>query len=569
MSTTSALSDISAKLKASRDIFNRAMYQPNTNLAITSLTLGNIHHIKSAAIATRASIFHIISNVCSTICAFFPAFLTMASFHDFLVYKCYDEGAGVMGWGLGTTDAFCPRTSTQQSALSNLYISAFKLITFMIQICAIGGYNEIGKNMTAVKVGEDVIILDMGLYLPTYIQYTEDEDIKQVPIKKLVEVGAIPDDSVIADWRKNVKAIVPTHAHLDHLGALPYISNKYNAEILFTPYTKELLTTICKDEHLKLKNPVKPISPNSKYKVGEIEVEFIHTTHSTPQAVMVALHTSEGIILYCNDFKFDSFPVLGKKPNFKRLEELGQQGVRLLICDSTRADDAKKTPSESVAREMLKDLLLGIKADDKAIIVTTFSSHIARLKSIIEYGKKINRKVLMLGRSLAKYVQAAERVNLVNFSKEVKIVKYSSKVQNALKLIEKNKHEYLLIVTGHQGETKAVLSKIARGELKFDLGKDDAVIFSCSVIPHQVNIQAREALENELKHLQVRIFKDIHVSGHAAREDLRDLIKMVQPKSLIPAHCEPHMKQEMKGLAHECGVKDVILMADHERITIE
>jgi ribonuclease J len=440
----------------------------------------------------------------------------------------------------------------------------------MIELCSIGGYDEIGRNMTAIKIDEQVVIIDMGLYLPSYIEITEDEDIKKVPIKRLVQVGAIPDDSVIADWRKKVCAIVPTHAHLDHLGALPFISNKYDADILCTPYTRELILTICKDERLKLKNTIKPFSSNSKYKIGEIEIEFIHTTHSTPQAVMVAVHSKYGTVLYCNDFKFDSFPVLGKKPNFKRLKELGESGqVKVLISDSTGAENASKTPSESVARQMLKDLLLGIHAEDKAIIVTTFSSHIARLKSIIDYGKRIDRKILLLGRSLAKYVQAAERVNLVNFSKDVKIVKYSSKVKNVLKLIEKNKDKYLLIVTGHQGETKAVLNRIASGEFKFKLEKDDSVIFSCSVIPNKINIEAREALENDLKRKQVRIFKDIHVSGHASREDLRDLINMVKPSMIIPAHCEPDMKTAMKELAEECGVKNVLLASDGQRFEIK
>ncbi|MBT4823661.1 RNase J family beta-CASP ribonuclease [Candidatus Woesearchaeota archaeon] len=438
----------------------------------------------------------------------------------------------------------------------------------MIEICAVGGYNEIGKNMTAVKVDDQVFIIDMGLYLPKYIEYTEDEDIKNIPIPLLVKEGAIPDNGLIKDWKDKVVAIIPTHAHLDHVGAVPFISNDFNAEILCTPYTKELVLTICRDEKIKLMNRIKSLSPNAKYNMGEVTVEFIHTTHSTPHAVMVALHTKYGTLVYCNDFKFDSFPVLGKKPNFKRLKEIGEKGVKVLICDSTRADDAKKTPSESVARQMLKDLLLGIESSNNAIIVTTFSSHIARLKSIIDYGKRINRKVILLGRSLAKYVMAAEKVNLVNFSKDVKIVKYGSKVQNALKLIEKNKSKYLIVVTGHQGESKAVLSRIARGEFDFKLEKDDSVIFSCSVIPNKINIDAREALENELRKKHVRIFKDIHVSGHAAKEDLRDLINMIKPESLIPAHCEDHMKIAMKELAEECGVKKILMVNDGDRINI-
>ena len=439
----------------------------------------------------------------------------------------------------------------------------------MIQIQAIGGYNEIGRNMTAVKIDDTVIILDMGLYLPSYIKYTEDEDIRKIPIKKLVEVGAIPDDSIIDDWKKDVKMIIPTHAHLDHLGALPFISNNYHAEIICTDYTAELIKAICKDERIKLKNQVKSLPTNSRYKKGDVEIEFIHTTHSTPQAVMVAIHSKYGTLLYCNDFKFDSFPVLGKKPNFKRLKELGEEGVKLLICDSTRADDARKTPSESVARQMLKDLLLGIEATGKAIFVTTFSSHIARLKSIIDYAKRINRKPILMGRSLAKYVLAAERAKIVNFSKDVEIVGFSSKIQKRLRKLEKEKEKYLFVVTGHQGEPKAVLSKLARGDLKFNFEKEDCVIFSCSVIPSEINIEARHVLEEELKARKLRIFKDIHVSGHAAREDLRDLINMVKPKNLIPAHCEKQMADAMIELAGECGVENVIRVNDGDRIELK
>ena len=425
----------------------------------------------------------------------------------------------------------------------------------MIEICAVGGYDEIGKNMTAVRVDDEVVILDMGLFLDSYIRYTEDEDIHDISASQLLKVGAIPDDSVIKEWRSKVRAIIPTHAHLDHVGALIFLSNKYDAEILCTQFTAEVIKALSKDEKIKLKNRIKVLNVHSIYHISDsLKVEFINITHSTPQTVMVALHTKYGIVLYANDFKFDDNPVIGKMPNYDKLEELGKTGVVALIVDSTRAKEAAKTPSETVAKEMLRDVMLNTDSSNKAVIVTTFSSHLARLKSIIEFGRKMNRKVVFLGRSLYKYTSAGENVGIVDFSKHVEIVKYSNKIKKRLKDIEKKGREkYLLVVTGHQGEPKATLAKIARQELPFKLYPEDSIIFSCNVIPSPVNIRNREIVESLLKSYGVRIFKGIHVSGHASREDLRDLINLVKPRHIIPAHGERDMISALIELAVEKG----------------
>ncbi len=444
----------------------------------------------------------------------------------------------------------------------------------MIQICAVGGYDEIGKNMTAVKVGDEVVVIDMGLHLDAYIKYTEEEneDIVDISANELAKVGAIPNDSVIKDWRAKVKAIIPTHAHLDHVGALTFLSNKYNAPILCTPFTSEVIKSISKDEKTKLKNEIKVLNVNSIYYISDnIKIEFINMTHSTPQTVMVAIHTPEGVILYANDFKFDNHPTLGKKPNYKKLEELGKEGVKVLICDCTRAKQPIKTPSELVAKEMLRDVMLGVDSRNKAVIVTTFASHLARLKSIIEFGKKMNRKIVFLGRSLAKYTQAGEKVDIVNFSKEVDIVKFGKHIKKKIKQIEKEgKEKYLLVVTGHQGEPKSTLSKIVNGEVPFKFSSEDHVIFSCTVIPSEINIKNRAELEKRLREHGVRIFRDIHASGHASREDLRDLLNLVNPKHIIPAHGEKDMKEALIDLAIEKGYKKgktVHLINDGDKVS--
>jgi ribonuclease J len=443
----------------------------------------------------------------------------------------------------------------------------------MVEINAIGGYNEVGKNMTAVKIKDEAVIFDMGLHLEPYIKYTENEDAVNIDPKELIKAGAVPNIDHFYDWKKNVRAILPTHAHLDHVGAIPYISSRYDAPIICTPFTKAVINTILRSEKMKVDNPIKVLNSNSVFKLSKnLKVEFINITHSTPQTVMIALHTPEGIILYANDFKFDLFPTLGQKPDFKVIKRLGQQGVKALIVDSTYSGVAAKTPSESVAYQMLQDVMLGTDSSHKGMIVTTFSSHLARLKSILEFGRKLNRKVVFMGRSLGKYIAAGEEVGIVNFSKSSEIVGYGKQLKRTVqKIMRTGKEKYLMVVTGHQGEPGSMLWKLMNGDLGYRFDSEDHVIFSCKVIPTPTNIHNREMLEQDLKKYNVRLFKDIHVSGHCEREDLRDLINMTKPEHLIPAHGEVKMTSALFDLGKEMGYvpgETVHLIQDGERIKL-
>ena len=442
----------------------------------------------------------------------------------------------------------------------------------MIEIYTIGGYDEVGKNMTLIKADDEAVIIDMGLHLDKYIHLTEDSETVEISTPQLLQAGAIPDDSCVKQLAGIVKAIIPTHAHLDHVGALPYMAKKYKCPILATPFTAEVIQTLSKDGNRKIKNDMITMQENTTKRVSEnIKIEFINATHSTPQTSMIAVHTKYGTVLYCNDFKFDNTPTLGKKPNYKRLKELGTKGVKVLISDGTRARDAKKTPSESVAREMLKDVMSTLTETKNAIFITTFSSHIARLKSIIELGKNLNRKIVFLGRSLHKYVTAAENINLVKFTDKIELVGFSNQVRRKLRDIEENRDKYLVVLTGHQAEPRAVLSKIADGFLPFHFQRGDYLIFSCTVIPQPSNIANREKLERDLMKAGVRIYKDIHASGHAAREDLRELIEMVKPEHLIPAHGDIKMLTPLEDLAIEMGYEDgktVHMMRDGDKLNV-
>ena len=368
-------------------------------------------------------------------------------------------------------------------------------------------------------------------------------------------MGAIPNDTVISSWQNKVKAIIISHCHLDHLGAVPYLANKYNCPIIATPYTIEVLRGTLRDDKLMLKNQLKPLNSNSSLKISDnIEVEFLHVNHSTLQTVIVVLHTKEGDIVYSNDFKFDNSPVIGQIPDYSKLKKLN---TFALITDSLYADTEGKTPSEKVAREILKEVMLGTYNEMNAIIVTTFSSHIARLKSIIEFGKKLNRKVVFMGRSLAKYTYAAEKLNLVNFSKDVEICTYANQIQRGLNKIEKQgRNNYLIICTGNQGEPKAALTKMVNGILPFRFLPEDQVIFSCRTIPVEINIANRALVEGKLKNKKVRIFKDVHTSGHCSREDLRDLINLTKPQHIIPTHGDRKKLIYLSDLAVEMGYKE-------------
>ncbi|MEM3127162.1 MAG: RNase J family beta-CASP ribonuclease [Candidatus Woesearchaeota archaeon] len=443
----------------------------------------------------------------------------------------------------------------------------------MIEIAAVGGYGEVGRNCTAVRVDDEVIILDMGIHLEHYIEFTNDEDIHYYTYKELIAADAIPNIYSIEDWKEKVKAIVCGHAHLDHIGAVPYLANKVDKQIICTPFTGAVIKAISRDEKIKLKVPIRIVNSNSKYEISDnIRIEFINATHSTPQTVHVAIHTKYGIILYSNDFKLDNSPLIERKTNYERLKELGDQGkIIALIGECLYSWNPQKCPSENIAKQMLSDVLLETDTKGKAVIVTTFSSHIARIKTMVELGHKMGRKVVILGRSLSKYMRAAQEVGLAPFLKGVKMIKYREEVAKFLKRANFEKDKYLLIVTGHQGEPKALLSRIIRKEIPFDLKQNDVVVFSCQVIPAEINIKNREALEEELKRLKVRIFRDVHVSGHAFREDLRDFIKITKPKHIFPTHGNKKMTDAYLELAKEEGYNDnnIIILKNKQRKTLE
>jgi ribonuclease J len=446
----------------------------------------------------------------------------------------------------------------------------------VLEICTIGGYSECGRNCTAIKVDDEVIILDLGLEMENYIAHTQQdrENVVKLNVDELIKVNAVPNIHMISDWHDKIKAIIPSHAHLDHIGAIPSMAAQFpNVPIVATPFTIEVINSIVREEKIRLPNKLIVKKAGQTYKVSDkINVEFVHVTHSIPHTAMLVVNTPYGRIVYANDYKLDMTPTLGKKPDLKRIKEIGNEGVDLLICESLYAGEHRKTPSEAVAKQMLKDILNPSCSDGHGLIVTTFASQIARIKAIIELGSKLNRKIVFFGRSLRKYLLAAQRIGIIKIPRSIPLLSRRNELDRMMRQINRTGAEkYLIVCTGHQGEQRAVLSRIARKELALKLNSKTMCVFSCSVIPVELNIKNRERLESTLRSCGVRIFRDVHSSGHASREDHREMIQMLKPKHIIPSHAGFGLAQHLRDLAVEMGYVDnktVHMMEDGKRFVV-
>lgn len=308
------------------------------------------------------------------------------------------------------------------------------------------------------------------------------------------------------------------------------------------------------------------------FRSENLVVEFVHNKHSIPNTVTVVVHTPEGAIVYALDFRFDRNPVLESEPNFKRLREIGREGVLCAIVDTVNVEHEGMTPSESVARRMLNQTLHEAENEDVGVLVTTFSSHIARIKSIVETAVEMGRRPMLFGRSMAKYVTTAEELGIVELPGDVGVYGHPRSREEAMKKVMKDgKEDYLLVVTGHQGEPGATLTRIANDTLPFEADPGDQVVFSARVIPTPPTRANRYALETKLQMKGARLFKNVHVSGHAGRQDIYDLIDMLQPVHLFPAHVPLDMMSPFVDLAESLGYRlgeDVHVLRNGQELVI-
>ncbi|MDR9411859.1 MAG: ribonuclease J, partial [Haloferacaceae archaeon] len=322
-----------------------------------------------------------------------------------------------------------------------------------IEIATIGGYEEVGRQMTAVRAGDDVVVFDMGLNLSQVLIHDNVQTEKMHSLD-LIDMGAIPDDRVMSELEGDVQAIVPTHGHLDHIGALSKLAHRYDAPIVATPFTIELVKQEVEDESkFNVGNDLVKMSAGETMAIGDsgnVELEFVHVTHSIIDAINPVLHTPEGAIVYGLDKRMDFSPVLEDPIDIERFREIGREGNGVLcyIEDCTNAGSKGRTPSESVARMHVRDTLQSMEDYDGGIVATTFSSHISRVSSLVEFAKEIGRQPVLLGRSMEKYSGTAERLGFVDFPDDVGMYGHRKSVDRTFKRIMKEgKEKFLPVVT--------------------------------------------------------------------------------------------------------------------------
>ena len=424
-----------------------------------------------------------------------------------------------------------------------------------IEIIAVGGYDEVGRNMTAIRCGKEVVIFDMGLRLDQLMVH-EDAEVDTMHSLDLIQIKAIPDDTILQSVPGTVKAIVCSHGHLDHIGAIPKLAQRYKAPIIATPYATELIhQQIQGEKKFRVENTLVPLKAGQRHTISRnLVLEFVRTQHSIIDTVTPVLHTPHGAIVYACDFKLDRTPVIGGAPDFARFQQLGKEGVLAVIVECPYIQHPGRCPSERIAGNLVRDVLTSYEDDKNAIIVSAFSSHISRVKMIAECAEAIGRKPVLLGRSMEKYGLTAERMKLVSLPKTTSVFGNRRVIDRMMRrMMKEGKEKFLPIVTGHQGEPGALLTRLAHGDTPYQLAKGDKVLFSANVIPNPLNHANRAEIEFLLEKAGARIFTDLHVSGHAYREDHYEFMHLLQPQHIIPAHGDLTMASKYVQFAGELG----------------
>ncbi len=436
-----------------------------------------------------------------------------------------------------------------------------------MKVHTIGGYEEVGRNMTAVETNGETVIFDMGYEMEEVIG--ADGEVNEMTTNETLETGAIPKDKQI--MHNDVRAIVIGHGHLDHVGAIPKLAGAYDCPIVCTPYTKKIVEKQLEDDRKNIDNPVIAVEKGEDYTISDnLSLEFMHVNHSIPQATLSLLKTPEGNVVYGNDMKIDQSPVGEETTDVERLKKAGREGVKVMIPGTTRVDSEGRCRSEESVAVELKDVLDSCYQAGGAVILTTFSSQIARLNSVIEANEG-RRKIAFVGRSLKEYTKAAEDLGLIDLT-DVEVVSYFNECKELMDKVDGAREDWLVVATGNQGEPGAQMDKIASGTYPFDFREGDHVIFSSQVIPTPLTQANRYSLEKKMKEQGVRMYKEIHTSGHAKREDHRDFIQHMDPENIVPSHGDIQKLGSYVELAREEGYsleEDVFIGENGRTIEIE
>ncbi|QGT99653.1 Ribonuclease J2 (endoribonuclease in RNA processing) [Candidatus Syntrophocurvum alkaliphilum] len=400
-----------------------------------------------------------------------------------------------------------------------------------IQLIPLGGFGEIGKNMLAVKYEDTIIVIDCGLMFP-------EEELLGIDV-------VIPDISYLVENKEKVKAILLTHGHEDHVGALPYVLKEINVPVYGSRLTVGIVEGKLKEHNINNAD-LRVVRPREKVSTGPIETEFFRVSHSIPDCMGVAINTPLGIVLHTGDIKLDQTPVDGQVVDFRKLAEYGEKGVLAMLGDSTNADRTGFTMSEKVVGNTFEELFGKCSG---RIIVTTFASNVHRIQQVVTNAEKYGRKVAVVGRSMVNNVKIAKELGYINISEDVLIEMEDIKKYPPNKVV--------IITTGSQGEPMSALTRMATADHRWVvLQPGDTVIISATPIPGNEKLVARTVDLLFRQGAEVIYEKGIgvHVSGHSAQEELKILINLIRPKYFIPVHGEYRHLMKHAKLAESLGI---------------
>ncbi len=402
-----------------------------------------------------------------------------------------------------------------------------------VKIIPLGGVGEVGKNMLLVEHHDEIVIVDAGLKFPK-------EDMHGIDF-------IIPDISYLSDKKDRIRGIILTHGHEDHVGALPYLLPKLGAPIYCTSLTHGLVSVKLKERGLLQNAEFHIVEPNDTISLGHFEIEFFGVNHSIPGAVGLILRTPAGTIVHTGDFKLDGASTNGSAAGYDKLVELGRRGdVLALLCDCVRVELPGRTPPERVVAETFEKV---VSAAAGRVIITTFASNVSRIQLVIDTAQRHDRKVAIVGRSLEKNVEVATQLGFL------KVPEGGMVTVNQARNLPPEKT--ILITTGSQGEPTSVLSRIATNDhSRIRILPGDTVIISATPVPGNEETVAR-TIDNLFK-LGATVIYDaimmVHVSGHASRDELSQILKLVQPRYCVPLHGEYRHMVLFKQLAQEAGI---------------
>ncbi len=424
-----------------------------------------------------------------------------------------------------------------------------------LRVVPLGGLGEIGKNMMAFELADDMIIVDAGLMFP-------EEDMLGVDL-------VIPDVSYVEERIHKLRGILITHGHEDHTGALPYVlprlrlPNGKIPPVYCTRLTRGLIAVKLEEHHLLSGADLRIVKAGERVKLGRFNAEFVHVTHSIPDSAALAIQTPLGTVFHTGDFKFDHTPIMGDPPDLTRIAELGREGIILLLSDSTYADTAGYTPSEQVISGTLDRIMAEAPG---RVIVATFASLIARVQQVIDAALKHDRRVFITGRSMLDNVQMAIEQG------------YLHAPDNILASLDKMRklppERLAIITTGAQGEPTSALVRMAnRDHRHIEIQRGDTIVFSSSPIPGNEMLINR-TIDNLYRAGANVLFSriaDVHVHGHAAQEELKLMMGLVKPRYFVPVHGEYRHLWMHSQIARAMGIADenIFTMEDGDILEID